>query len=106
MTVKKAALRLSLFYLWNYRLGVRMSFVVNVHELADGGMSVFLGGGKRLVAEELLNGAEVGAIGEKMRGEGVAQGVRVQIPIHIDEADVLLDDTAYGTLREAAAGVI
>ena len=58
------------------------------------------------MAEELLNGAQVGAVGEKMRGKGVAQGVRMQIPIHVDQADVFFDDAADGALREAAAGVI
>ena len=85
---------------------MRVSFVVDVHQLADGRMGIFLRGGERLVAEEFLNGAKVGAIGEKMRGESVAQGVRVQVPIHIDEADVFFDDAADGALREAAAGVI
>ncbi len=83
-----------------------MGFVVDVHQLADGGVRVFLRGGERLVAEEFLNGAKVGAVGEKMRGKRVAQGVRVQVPIHVDEADVFFDDAADGTLREAAAGVI
>jgi len=83
-----------------------MRFVVDVHELADGRVSVFLRGGKRLVAEKFLNGAQVGAVGEKMRRKSVAQGVRMQIPIHVDEADVFLDDAADGTLRETTASVI
>ena len=83
-----------------------MSFVVNVHQLADGGVGVFLRGGKRLVAEEFLNGAQVGAVGQKMRRKGVAQRVWMQVPIHVDEADVFFDDAAHGALREAAARVI
>ena len=83
-----------------------MGFVVDVHELADGGVGVFLSGGEGLVAEEFLNGAEVGAIGEEMSGEGVAERVRVQVPIHVDETDVFFDDAAYGTLGETAAGVV
>ena len=58
------------------------------------------------MAEEFLDGAEVGAIGEKMGGEGVAERVGVEVPIHVDEADVFFDDAAYGTLGEAAAGVV
>src|SRR5271167_93651 len=83
-----------------------MSFIVDVHQLTDGSVGVFLRGGKRLVAEEFLNGAQVSAIGEKMRGKGVAQGMRMQIPIHVDEADIFLDDAADGALREPAADVI
>jgi len=83
-----------------------MGFVVDVHELADGGVRVFLRGGEGLVAEEFLNGAEVGAVGEEMRGEGMAEGVGMQVPVYVDEADVFFDDAADGTLREAAAGII
>ena len=83
-----------------------MGLVVDVHKLADRGVGVFLGGGERLVAEEFLDGAEVGAVGEEMRRKGVAQGVWMQVPIHVDEADVFFDDAADGALREAAAGVI
>ena len=87
-------------------LRVGMGLVVDVHQLADGGVSVFLGGGEGLVAEEFLDGAKVGAISEEMGGKGVAERVRVQVPIDVDEADVFFDDAAYGALREAAAGVI
>src|SRR5581483_635892 len=40
------------------RLRVRMRFVVNVHQLADGCVGVLLRRGKRLVAQELLNRAQ------------------------------------------------
>lgn len=83
-----------------------MRFVVDVHQLANGSVRVFLRGGKGLVAEELLNGAKIGAVGEKMCGEGVAQGVRVQVPVDVDEANVFFDDPADGALREAVAGVV
>jgi len=69
-------------------------------------VGVFLGGGERLVAEEFLNGPEVSAIGEEMRGEGVAERVGVKVPVDVDEADVFFDDAAYGTLSETAAGVV
>lgn len=83
-----------------------MGFVVDVHELADGGVGVFLCGGKGLVAKELLDGAEVGAVGEQMRGEGMAQRVGMQVPVYVDQADVFFDDAADRALREATAGVI
>src|SRR5215471_9918611 len=88
------------------KLGVGMGFVVDVHELADGGMGVFLRGGKGLVAEKFLDGSEVGAIGEEMRGESVAQRMRVEIPIDVGQARVFFDDAADGTLGEAATGVV
>lgn len=83
-----------------------MGLVVDVHKLANRGVGVFLGGGERLMAEEFLDGAEVGAVREEMRRKGMAKGVRVQIPIHVDEADVLFDDAADGALGKAAAGVV
>jgi len=58
------------------------------------------------MAEELLNGTEVSAVGEEMGREGVAERVGVQVPIDVDEADVFLDDAADGALRQAAAGII
>ena len=88
------------------RSGVGVGFVVDVHELADGGVGVFLRGGERLVAEEFLDGAKVSAIGEKMGGEGVAERVRVKVPVDVDETDIFFDDAANGTLGETAAGVI
>ena len=69
-------------------------------------MSIFLCGGKRLVPQQLLNGAQVGAIGEQVRGEGVPQRMRVQIPVHVYQAHVFFDDAADGALRKAPAGVI
>ncbi len=58
------------------------------------------------MAQQFLNGAEVRAIGEKMCGECVTQRMRVQVPIDIHETDVFFDDTADGTLGQAAAGEI
>ncbi len=52
---------------------VRMGFVVDVHQLADGSVRIFLRGGQRLMTEKLLNGAEVRAVSEQMRGECVTQ---------------------------------
>ena len=46
-----------------------MGFVINLHQLADGGVRVLLRGGERAVAEQLLDGAEIGAVGEQVPGE-------------------------------------
>src|SRR5580700_1925534 len=86
--------------------GVGVCLVVDFHQLADGSVRVFLCGGKRLVAEKLLNRAEVGAIGEKMSGKGVAQRVRMEVPVHVGDANVLLDNAADRALGEAAAGIV
>jgi hypothetical protein len=54
-------------------LSVGMRLVVDIHELADRGVGVLLRGGERLVAKQLLNGAQVSAVGQQMRRKGVAQ---------------------------------
>ena len=87
-------------------LGVRVCFIVDVHELADRGVCVFLRCRERLVAEEFLDGAKIGAVGKEMGSKRVAQRVRVEVPIHVDEAKIFLDDTADGTLRETPPRVI
>ena len=69
-------------------------------------MRIFLRSGKRLVAEEFLNGAEVGTVGKQMRGERVAHRVRMQVPIHVCQANVFFYDAADGALRKAAASVV
>ena len=58
------------------------------------------------MTEKFLDSAEVGAVGEQMGGESVAERVRVEIPVHVYEADVFFYDAADGALREAAAGVV
>lgn len=57
------------------KLRVRVRFVVDVHQLADGGMRVLLRGGKRLVAEQFLDGSEIRPVREQMCGESMAQRV-------------------------------
>jgi len=73
-------------------LGMRMGFVVDIHKLANGSVRIFLRRGKRLVAEQFLNRAQIRAVGKKMRRKGVAKRVRMQVPIDIHEANVFLDD--------------
>lgn len=70
-----------------------MSFVVNLHELVDGGVRVALRGGERCVAEEFLNGAEVSAVGEQVGGESVTQRMRVKIHVRRKHASVVANDT-------------
>src|SRR5258708_24168135 len=88
------------------RLRVRVCFVVDVHQLANRCVRIFLRSGKRLVAEEFLNGAEVGTVGKQVRGEGVAHRVRMQIPMHVCQANVFFYDATNGALRKAAASVV
>ena len=83
-----------------------MGFVVHLHQLADSGVGVPLGGGKRAVAEQLLDGAQVGTVGEQMGGKGVAQRMRVKVPVDVHQAHVLFDDASDRARGQAAAGVV
>src|SRR5690349_5980438 len=56
--------------------------------------------------EKFLDGAKIGAISEQMRGERVTQGMRMQVPINVGNANVFFDDAADGTLRKAPARII
>jgi hypothetical protein len=50
----------------------RVSLVVNVHQLSNRSVCVLLRGRKRLMAEQLLDRAQVRTVGQKMSGESVA----------------------------------
>src|SRR5438309_1358119 len=58
------------------------------------------------MTEQLLNRAKVRAIREQMSGESMPQRVWMQVPVDVDQAHVLLDDAADGTLAQPAPGVI
>ena len=85
---------------------MRMRFVIHIHELLNAGLCVALRRRERDVAEQLLNRAEVRAIGEQVRGEGVAERVGVKIPIDVGEARVFFYDRANGARPETVSIVI
>src|SRR3990167_8359574 len=87
--------------LFRSALGARVGFVVDLHQLTDGDGGVLLRGRERAVAEQLLDGAQIGAFAQEVRGEGVAQGVRVQVPVGVEEAGVLLDQVAHPASGDA-----
>ena len=81
---------------------MRVCLVVDVHQLANGSVGVLLRGGERLMAEKLLDGAKIGAIGKEMCGERVTQRMWVQIPIDVGDAHIFFDDASDGALRKPA----
>src|SRR5438552_2409971 len=83
-----------------------MCLVVDVHQLADRSVRVFLRGGKRLVAEQLLNGAEIGAISQQVRSKSVAQRMRMQVPVHVGKANVFFYDAPDRPLRQPATSIV
>lgn len=52
-----------------------MELLVNLFEFRIGYVSVDLCGRDRGVTEEFLDGADIGAVGEECRGEGMSEGV-------------------------------
>ena len=81
--------------------GAGMGAVVDGGELRGGELGVALGGGEALVAEQFLNGAEVGAFFEQMGSEGVAQGVRMNVRRQAAQDGDALDDAADAARGEA-----
>ena len=69
-----------------------MRFVIHIHELLNTGLRVSLRRRKRDVTQKLLNRAEIGSVSQKMRGECVAERMRMKVPIHICKTRVSFDD--------------
>ena len=83
-----------------------MSLVVDLEEMVDTHLGVLLRGRERSVAEEFLDGAEIGAGIEEMSGKGVSEGVRRGATHDIGVEQALLEialDTAGG---QSAAAMI
>ena len=57
------------------------------------------------MAEKFLNGAEVGAVREEVRGEGVTHRMRMQVPVDVGDAHVFFDDAPDGALDLALVAV-
>ena len=66
-----------------------MGLAVGLQELPQVEMRIFLGRRQALVAEELLDDAEVCAPAQEVRSEGVAQGMRADLPADGGAPEVL-----------------
>src|ERR1700733_6506960 len=56
-----------------YVSGVRVGFVVYRHQLPDARLRIALRGGKRCVAQKLLNSAQVRSVVQQVGGKSMAQ---------------------------------
>src|SRR5487761_109509 len=88
------------------RSSVGMGFVVNRHELGDGDAGVSLRGGKRRVAEQFLNGTQIGSIREQVRGECVPERMRMQVPVVAEQSRIFLYDVGDHAPRQPASAQI
>src|SRR5277367_3629065 len=60
-----------------YLSSLRMRPIIRRHQVSQRHLRILLRGGKTGMTQQFLNGAEVGAIGQQMRGVSVAEAVRV-----------------------------
>ena len=68
-----------------------MEFLMNLLKFRIGHMGVDLCGCDGGVTEELLDGADIGTIGEESRGEGMSEGVSRDILDYIRSQSVFFD---------------
>ena len=80
-------------------LAARVGVVVHFLQAGLRHVGVDLGGRQALVAEELLDDAQVGASLDEVGGEGVAQSVGV----HVAVLDALIEDASHVARPEATA---
>lgn len=78
-----------------------MELFVNLAEVGVGDVGVDLSGGNVGVAEERLNGAEVGAVHEEVGGEGMAESVGGDVLGNAGGASMFLNNTFDGARGEA-----
>ena len=83
-----------------------MGLIVNLEHVLDGKLGVALGGGETLVAEHLLNRAQIGAFLQHVRAEGMPQGVRMDVRRQAFGHRDLLDDPPHAAGGEPAAAPI
>ena len=90
------------------RLFFGVELVVDFFEMRVGDVGVDLGRADIVVAEEGLDGAEVGAVHEEVGGKGVAEGVGGDVLCDAGEAGVFFDNALDGAGGETAvvAGIV
>ena len=76
---------------------MRVRLIVHGRQLLNTRLGVALRGGKRRVPQQLLNGAEIGAVGQEVSRKCVAERVRVEVPVHIGEPRIFPDDRVNRT---------
>src|SRR5438094_7912692 len=80
-----------------------MRLIVNVDQLLDGYLSVLLRGRQAYVPEHLLDRAQVCALGQEVRGEGVPQRMRARLEVGAEPPDVFLHQAVDRPGREPAS---
>lgn len=84
----------------------RMGLIVDLQHVLHGELGVTLRGRKPLVAEHLLNGAEVCAFLQHVGAESMAQGVRVDVGGESLGNGDFLDNPSDAASGETAAAMV
>src|SRR5271157_3848023 len=87
-------------------LRVWMRAVVHLHHVLDRKLSVSLRGRQALVAEHLLDGAQVSALLQHVRAEGVPQSVWMNVGREPARNGDLLDDAANAASGQTASAQV
>ena len=87
-------------------LCTRMRLVIDGHHVLDRELGIALRGREALVAEEFLDGAQVGSFFEHVGAEGVAKRVRMHFGRKSFGDRDALDDAAHAAGREAASALV
>src|SRR5881296_752685 len=80
--------------------GPRVRAVIGVHQPAEVDVRVALGGGEARVAEQLLDGAQVGARAEEVGCKGVAERVRRRLGGRAAREHVALHRAGHAARRQ------
>ena len=83
-----------------------MRLIVHLQHVFHRQLRVALRGRETFVAEQFLNGAQVGAFFQHVRAEGMAQGVRMHVGRKAFGDGNFLDDAADAARREPATAPV
>ena len=90
----------------SFLLRPRMRLVVNLQHMLHRQLRIALRGSEAFVAEQFLNGAQVGAFFQHVRAESMAQRVRMHVRRKTFGDGNLLDDAADAARGEPAAAPV
>ncbi len=86
--------------------GQGVGLIVDGHEVVQRDARVALGGGELGVAEEFLDGAEVGAVAEQVGGVGVTESMGVEAGVAVGEEAVFFDEQLDAAGGETGAAAV
>lgn len=83
-----------------------MAFAIDVQQTAEVKMGVLLGRRQALVAEKLLDGSQVCASAQKMRGERMPERMGTYLSFYGCQANVLIDHPLDRPRRQPPALIV